>query len=81
MAFDSLRGSKPARSSKCAYCGKADKDGVVGVVIKDKDAKTVTSRQIGACEKCAITTYEAALAVMTPPEKATAYVGGGKFKR
>lgn len=70
MAFDSLRGSKPARSSKCAYCGKAEKDGTVGVVVKDKDAKTVVSRQVGACEKCAVTHYEAALKDITPPEKA-----------
>lgn len=66
MAFEKLREGKPARSSKCAYCKKADKDGVVSIAIKDGDSKTVTSRQYGACEKCAIKQYEDALTAITP---------------
>ena len=61
MAFDTLRASKPSRSSKCHYCGKKDKEGVVQLAIKDADTKTVVSRTVGACEQCAIKTYEAAL--------------------
>jgi hypothetical protein len=68
MAFEKMRSSKPARSSKCSYCKKVDRDGKVELVIKDKDTKTVTSRSVGACEKCAIENYEKALVTITPPE-------------
>lgn len=71
MAFEKIRGNKPQRSSKCAFCKKADRDGKVEAVIKDKDTKTVTSRGVGACEKCAIERYEKVLAILTPdPEGA-----------
>ena len=66
MAFEKLREAKPARSTKCAYCKDADKEGVVSLAIKDKDVKTVTSRQYGACEACAIEQYEKLLTSMTP---------------
>lgn len=66
MAFEKMRSTKPVRSSKCSYCNKADRDGKVELVIKDKDTKTVTSRSIGACEKCAIENYEKALVTITP---------------
>lgn len=72
MAFEKMRSNKPQRSSKCSYCNKADRDGKVELVIKDKDTKTVVSRSIGACEKCAVENYEKALDLLTPPEAATA---------
>lgn len=69
MAFEKIRSNKPARSSKCSYCKTRDRDGKVEIVIKDKDTKTVTSRGIGACEKCAIEQYEKALVGLTPADE------------
>jgi hypothetical protein len=68
MAFEKMRSTKPTRTNKCAYCKTKDRDGKVEIVIKDSDTKTVTSRSIGACEKCAIENYEKALVGLTPPE-------------
>lgn len=72
MPFESLREGKPQRSSKCLYCGKKDKDGVVQLAIKDKDTKTVVSRTVGACEACAERKYKEALAVVNPPAEVPA---------
>lgn len=65
MSFESLRAGKPSRSSKCNFCNKAERDGTVTVAIKDKDAKTVISRNEGACESCAVKRYEATIASLT----------------
>lgn len=58
MGFAEIREQRPTKTDKCSFCKKAERAGVVTMGIKDKDTKTVVSKQIGACEKCAIEQYE-----------------------
>lgn len=82
MAFDSMRKDRPSQGSNCRFCDKVVKDGTVVLAVKDNDAKTIISRNVRACETCAIEQYERLLAELmgatVEPGSASTVSKGGK---
>lgn len=82
MAFETIRESRPPRTSNCLFCGKDEVDGTVVIAVKDSEAKTVISRNLKACEQCAVEQYEEVLGDLTAKIEAnstkTTTTGKGK---
>lgn len=80
MAFETIREGRPPRTSSCLFCGKDEVDGTVVIAVKDSDAKTVISRNLKACEKCAVDQYERVLTDLNAVIDAKPAPAAGKEK-